>query len=156
MKYLEKTILLLVLFQILSCTKTEKKSYLHLASQFNVNVSIEGEKYFSNTYLLVNPPKKVPKQIELIVNFVNYTKLKEDSILKKHDSYTLYFFKESRDTPRNFIPDQGGFVSDRIGDNQDDYIGTFYVIKNKESEFVFNKKFKRQYDTTYRKLNKSK
>ncbi len=87
------------------------------------------------TYIIVNPPSGKKLLLEIAQKHNESLAVHNDSIAGKYDYFMRRYYRESKQTPVDFIDDKGGFDSDRLDDHSDDFV---FAVEMKSKQPMFN------------------
>ena len=114
-----------------SCS--QKKPEFYAAPQLKLISNSQNDVTYYDVIFIKNPPQNAESLIRALDKY-NQQTINKDSIESKYIYFERSFFRESKSTPRNFVPDPGGIAVDILDDHVDDYLGTYSMRKCPNSQ----------------------
>jgi len=133
-----KIILIIITTSFLYSCKNDNNIEFYVPSKLKIIINNNNIPYsYYDVVLIKNPPKDSLRLINLI-NEYNEKSINKDSIEKKYKYFYRAYYRESNKTPKNFIDDQGGFISDKLEDHTYDLLGIYEmnVCNNNNSNTI--------------------
>jgi hypothetical protein len=98
-------------------------------------------------YMIINPPEDLYELKTVIEKYYKNNHINRETVVKKkkRGHIEVYFYRESKEMPRNWQPNEGYFETDRIEHHKNDLIAaifwsdshpskTYYSIMRKSSD----------------------
>jgi hypothetical protein len=115
-----------------SCVNNKKQisPQIHLVSSYLLDtVAFDNQKTRTEIYIVSAYNENIYKSNKLIKLFNKNIITNKASIEKNYDLYSRLFYKESAQTPIDFV-DDNSFIPDYLYDHNDDFICSITMTKN--------------------------
>lgn len=121
--YNMKKIFFIFIILCIGCNKTKGPTEFYVPKNRVQKFAVEGQRRCYDVVFILNPPGDYNDLLKLIESYNQKTILR-DTVQANYDMFERYFFKESKDTPRDFEDDES-FSPDRLFDHRDDLIAIY-------------------------------